>query len=143
MARIATTLAFCEPRRVPNEIPTLTPFHVYARRQLRHLVAALVVVAIALSLGVAGYHWIARLGWLDSLLNASMILGGMGPVDRLESPASKIFASGYALFAGLVFMVTMGILVTPLVHRLAHRAHLEEEHRRKTAKDAADQKSSS
>lgn len=123
-----------------EKTPTLAPFHVYARRQLRHLVAALVVVAIGLSVGILGYHWIARLSWLDSLLNASMILGGMGPVDRLDSSASKVFASAYALFAGLVFMITMGILVTPLAHRLAHRLHLEEEHRRKSASNAQNQK---
>jgi hypothetical protein len=128
---------------VPDEIPRLAPLEVYARRQIRHLVGALLVVAIALTLGIAGYHWIAKLPWLDSLLNASMILGGMGPVDQLNSAPAKLFASFYALFAGLVFMVTMGILVTPLVHRLTHALHIEEEHRRKTAKDTSAPKPSS
>jgi hypothetical protein len=120
---------FCEPQPVPNQSPKLAPFHIYVRRQFLHFIGALIVVGIALGIGIFGYHWIARLPWLDSLLNASMILGGMGPVDPLHSSAAKLFASFYALFAGLVFMVTMGILVTPLVHRLAHRLHLEEEDR--------------
>lgn len=133
---IATTRPFCDRSTVPDDIPKLAPLEVYARRQIRHLLGALAVVAVALSLGIAGYHWIAKLPWLDSLLNASMILGGMGPVDPLTSAPAKFFASIYALFAGLVFMVTMGILVTPLVHRLAHALHIDEEHRRRKTKDA-------
>jgi hypothetical protein len=109
----------------------LAPFNVFVRRQLLHAAAAFALVAFALGIGIAGYHWIAGEDWTDSLLNASMILSGEGPVDRLPTGAAKIFASAYALFGGLVFMVTMGLILTPLVHRLLHRLHIEEDHRRR------------
>ena len=117
----------------------LAPIHVFVRRQLWHAAAAFALVLVALGFGVAGYHWIADEGWIDSLLNASMILSGEGPVDRLPSSAAKIFASAYALFGGLVFMVTMGLILTPLVHRLLHRLHIEEDSRQRAeaAKAAA------
>ena len=77
-------------------------------------------------IGVLGYHWLARLSWIDSLLNASMILGGMGPVDPLKSDAAKIFASCYALFSGLAFIGIVSVLLAPFVHRMLHRFHAEE-----------------
>lgn len=87
---------------------------------------ALVVIGLALGVGVAGYHWLAGLGWIDSLLNASMILGGMGPVDPLKSDTAKIFASLYALFSGLAFIGIAGLMLAPFAHRLLHRVHLEQ-----------------
>jgi hypothetical protein len=83
-------------------------------------------MALSLGLGVLGYHLTEGLSWLDSLLNASMILGGMGPVDVLHTPAGKLFASFYALFSGAVFLGMAGIVVAPIAHRLLHRLHLEE-----------------
>ena len=82
-------------------------------------------VGIALAIGVFGYHFIAGLSWVDSLLNASMILGGMGPVDPLRSSAAKIFASCYALFSGLAFVGIAGLMIGPFAHRLLHRFHIE------------------
>ena len=84
------------------------------------------LVVPALCIGIAGYHWIDRLSWIDSLLEASMILGGMGPVNPLSSDAAKIFASGYALFSGLVLVGVMGIILTPIAHRVLHKFHVEE-----------------
>jgi hypothetical protein len=81
---------------------------------------------VSLAVGILGYHFLEGLSWIDSLLNASMILGGMGPIDGLKSTAAKIFASFYALFSGIVFLVIVGILVAPVVHRILHRMHLEE-----------------
>ncbi len=83
------------------------------------------LVLPALLLGIAGYHWINELDWIDSLVEASMILGGMGPVNLLRNDAAKIFASGYALFSGLVFIGVMGIILTPLAHRVLHKFHVE------------------
>jgi hypothetical protein len=83
------------------------------------------VVCAALFVGVFGYHTLEGLPWIDALLNASMILGGMGPVNELRTDAGKIFASIYALFSGLVFMIVAGILFTPILHRFLHRFHLE------------------
>src|SRR5689334_2721550 len=95
----------------------------FLRRVGRHFVWVLFFIAAALGVGVAGYHYIARLGWVDSLLNASMILGGMGPVDPLPSNAAKIFASCYALFSGVAFIGIAGIMLAPFAHRLLHRFH--------------------
>jgi hypothetical protein len=104
--------------------PLLSPAK-FARRVARHGLLALVVIVFALGIGVLGYHCIARLGWIDSLLNASMILGGMGPVDPLPSNAAKIFASFYALFSGLAFVGIASLMIAPFAHRLLHRFHLE------------------
>jgi hypothetical protein len=92
---------------------------------LSHGLLALSLVLVALGIGVAGYHFTEGLSWLDALLNASMILGGMGPVNELRTAAGKLFASAYALFSGMAFLATAGILVAPLAHRLLHRLHLE------------------
>jgi hypothetical protein len=83
------------------------------------------VIAVVLFIGIAGYHWLGGLDWVDSLLEASMILGGMGPVNPIKTTGAKLFASGYALFSGLVFIGIMGIVLTPIVHRLLHKFHVE------------------
>ena len=84
------------------------------------------VIGFALVLGILGYHFIAGFKWVDSLLNAAMILAGMGPVGGLNSDAAKLFASAYALFSGLVFITATGILLAPVFHRVLHRFHIEE-----------------
>jgi len=86
---------------------------------------ALGMIAVALSIGISGYHWIAGFNWIDSLVEASMILGGMGPVNPLTTDGAKVFASLYALFSGLVFIGIMGVILTPAAHRLLHKFHLE------------------
>jgi hypothetical protein len=83
------------------------------------------MIAGALGIGMLGYHLFEGLGWTDAFLNASMILGGMGPVSSLHTEAGKIFAGFYALFSGLVFLVAAGIAIAPQVHRLLHRFHVE------------------
>jgi hypothetical protein len=97
----------------------------FLRRVGRHLLLALFLIAIALGMGVVGYHSIGGLSWIDSLLNASMILGGMGPVDPLHSTAAKLFASFYALFSGLAFVGIASLMLAPFAHRLLHRFHIE------------------
>jgi xanthine/uracil permease len=97
----------------------------FARRVGGHLLLALFVVGLALAIGVFGYHFIAHLSWIDSLLNASMILGGMGPVDPLQSSAAKLFASFYALFSGLAFVGIASLMIAPFAHRFLHRFHIE------------------
>lgn len=98
----------------------------FARRVLLHLAGAIFLVLFALSLGVAGYHYIGELRWIDALLNASMILGGMGPVDPLTTIHAKLFASAYALFSGLLFIGILGIVSLPFAHRLLHKLHIDE-----------------
>jgi hypothetical protein len=98
----------------------------FAGRVARHLLLALFLVGIALEIGVLGYHLLGGLSWIDSLLNASMILGGMGPVDPLHSSPAKIFASCYALFSGLAFIGIASLIVAPFAHRFLHRFHIDE-----------------
>ena len=86
---------------------------------------AMFLLAIWLFLGMFGYHWLAGLTWLDAFLNASMIVGGMGPVDLLTAPAAKIFAGFYAIFSGVIFLGIFGLLIAPIFHRFLHRFHLE------------------
>jgi len=85
------------------------------------------VIGFALGVGVVGYHYFGELPWIDALVNASMILGGMGPVDPIKSQSGKLFVSAYALFSGLLFIGAVSLLLTPFVHRIMHRLHLEED----------------
>ena len=99
----------------------------FVRRVIGHFAIGSGAIAVALAIGVGGYHWIAGFKWVDSFLNASMILGGMGPVGDLPNNASKIFAGLYALFSGLFFIAMLGLLLAPFLHRLAHRLHIDED----------------
>lgn len=105
----------------------LLPRAMFVLRFAVHSLVAGGVIAVSLGLGVLGYHFLEGLAWLDSLLNASMILGGMGPVDPLASTAGKLFASFYALFSGILFLVIAGIIMAPVVHRFLHQLHLDGE----------------
>jgi hypothetical protein len=99
----------------------------FARRVIGHFGYSILACVLALGAGVVGYHAIAGLTWIDSLLNASMILGGMGPVDPLKTNAAKVFASFYALFSGLVFIGVLGLLLAPFIHRVMHKLHMSYE----------------
>jgi hypothetical protein len=99
----------------------------FLKRVARHWLAGFGVLTLGLGVGIVGYHYIAGLSWIDSLLNASMILGGMGPVDPVKTDAAKTFASCYALFSGLAFIGIVSVLLAPFVHRLLHRVHAEEQ----------------
>lgn len=84
------------------------------------------IILVSLGIGVVGYHFIVGLDWIDSLLNASMLLGGMGPMDTdLKTTGAKLFVSIYALFSGMIFLVAIGVLSTPILHRFMHHFHLE------------------
>ena len=97
----------------------------YLRRIARSGGLAFAAILAALFLGVSGYHWIEGIPWVDSILNAAMILGGMGPVAELHTTAGKLFAAAYALFSGLMFIVVAGLLFAPVIHRFLHKFHLE------------------
>ena len=98
----------------------------FLRRVLAHGGLALVMMVVSLGIGVVGYHVLNGMDWVDSLLNASMILGGMGPVGEMTSDAAKVFASLYALFSGIVFLAMAGVLFAPVMHRLLHRMHMDK-----------------
>ena len=103
----------------------LIPRRQFLRRMFNHSLGALVVILAALGIGVLGYRHFEGLSWIDALLNASMILGGMGPVDALRTDTGKIFASFYALYSGIILLASVGVLGAPLFHRVLHRFHLE------------------
>ena len=104
----------------------LAPQEVFARRMLRYSLATAGVILFSLFIGILGYHYFESLSWIDSLLNASMILGGMGPVNELSTASGKLFASFYALYAGVAFLAIAAVLIAPFAHRLLHRLHLED-----------------
>jgi hypothetical protein len=112
----------------------LLPFRAFALRVARSLALSFAIIAFALGMGVLGYHYVAEFTWIDSLLNASMILSGMGPVGDFRNDTGKVFASFYALFSGLAFITIAGIIVAPVAHRLLHWFHIEEEAKRKKGK---------
>ncbi len=103
----------------------LAPMSVFFRRVAASVGMASALIAIALMVGIIGYHLIADFDLVDSLLEAAMILGGMGPVNALTTTGAKLFAAGYALFSGLVFIAVMGIVLAPLTHRMLHAFHLD------------------
>jgi hypothetical protein len=102
----------------------LVPASVFYARVARSIGLACVLLGIALGIGVLGYHALAQLDWLDALVNASMILAGMGPVDAVRTTSGKWFASAYAIFSGVVFLTSVGVMVAPVLHRAMHRFHL-------------------
>lgn len=106
--------------------PLITP-HEFFIRQLIYLLVATAIIAGSLVLGMVGYHFLENLPWIDALVNAAMLLGGMGPVNTLHTNAGKLFASFYALYSGIVFLVSVGVILAPLYHRFLHRFHLEVE----------------
>jgi hypothetical protein len=112
--------------RFERRTDKLAPFSIYVQRIMASLAIAVVLILVALSVGILGYHFISGFNFVDSLLEASMILGGMGPVRELPNDASKMFASIYALFSGVIFIALMGIILSPTAHRVMHKFHLDE-----------------
>lgn len=110
----------------------LAPTPVFIKRMAAWVGMAVLLIGVVLFIGIAGYHWLAGFEWVQSLLEASMILGGMGPVNPLPSDGAKVFASIYALFSGLFFIGIMGIVLGPIVHRMLHKFHVDEKDLKKT-----------
>ena len=104
----------------------LMPWGRFKHHLIRYGASAGALLAISLLIGVAGFHWLAGQSGMDALLNASMLLGGQGPIGVIEGTGGKLFASAYALYAGLVFIGAAALAFAPLLHRLVHRLHLEE-----------------
>ena len=103
------------------------PRHQFVRRVLLHASAALAVLLLSLMLGMAGYEYFEQLPWRDAFLNSAMLLGGMGPVNAPQTNGGKLFAGLYALYAGLVFLVSAALILTPIVHRVMHKFHWEQD----------------
>ena len=104
----------------------LLPKRKFYRRVARHGMFAAWVLLVSLGIGTIGFHVFNLQSWLDAFLNASMLLGGMGPVGNFGPPAAKIFAAFYALYSGVVFLGAGAVLLAPIVHRVLHKFHLDE-----------------
>jgi len=100
-------------------------FDAFLRRLARHGGISAALIAVSLGAGTLGYRMLGRLDWVDAFMNASMILTGMGPVNPMPTVAAKLFASLYALYSGIVFLVAVGLLVAPILHRILHRLHAD------------------
>lgn len=105
----------------------LVSWHRFLLRFARHVAGASLLVLVSLAMGMLGYHAFERLSWVSSFLNSAMLLGGMGPVDAPRTTDGKLFAGIFALYAGLVFIVVGGFLMAPVLHRILHRLHLEDD----------------
>ena len=103
----------------------LLPRRQYFRRVARSFGLGSLIICGSLAIGMIGYHVLEKMSWLDSFLNASMILSGMGPIGQIQTAAGKIFAGCYALFSGLAFVATVGVVFAPVFHRFIHKFHLE------------------
>lgn len=103
--------------------PLASPF-VFFKRMLRNILICVGIIALAVLIGMWGYHYFEDLPWIDAFLNASMILSSMGPVSPLQTFAGKLFAGFYALFSGLIFVIVIAIIFSPIIHRILHRFHL-------------------
>lgn len=110
-----------------NKNDPVAPKHVFVTRIVISILISFVVVAVSLGIGTWGYHAFGELTWIDALLNAAMILTGMGPVDPLKSVEGKLFATFYCLFSGIVFLTLMAIILAPIYHRFLHTFHLDDE----------------
>jgi hypothetical protein len=110
-----------------NHIKKLPHTKHYATRIFKNALAGFVVLFFSLLLGMMGYHHYFKLGWVDSLYNASMILTGMGPVDKAIDNNGKIFASFYAIYSGVTFLTSVAIILGPVVHRFLHKFKIEVE----------------
>lgn len=96
----------------------------FYRRLLKHTGFALLLIALSLTMGILGYHFIAKLSWIDAFLDAAMILSGMGPVSQLSSDSAKLFAGIYAIYSGLLFISLVAIILIPVWHHVLHRFHI-------------------
>lgn len=105
----------------------LLPRREYLKRLIRSTVVGFSLICISLLVGMLGYHLLEGLSWLDAFVNASMLLGGMGPVDPLHTAAGKLFAGIYALYCGFTVLAVAGVIFAPVIHRALHRFHLEDE----------------
>jgi len=105
----------------------LLPTKLFYKRVLSNILIAVIILSVSLIIGVIGFCWLAGASWIDGLHNSAMLLSGMGPVlQYYPSTSAKLFSSFYALFSGIVFIANIGVILAPVMHRIYHRLHLEE-----------------
>jgi hypothetical protein len=109
----------------PNRAPLASP-ETFRRRIITNARAGIILIAISLAVGIAGYKWLEDMDLVDAFLNAAMILSGMGPLDGPTTVAGKIFAGCYAIYCGFAVLAIAAVMFAPIVHRIFHRMHLED-----------------
>jgi hypothetical protein len=112
-----------------HRLAPLLPWPAFRRRLIRHGAYAVILITVSLLGGIWGFWLLAGQSPIDALLNAAMLLGGMGPVGEIQSTAGKLFAAGFALYAGLAFLGMATLLFAPVFHRALHKFHLEDQSR--------------
>ena len=105
----------------------ILPFKKFVLRVIKYFLFSILLIAFSLAIGTIGYHYYAKIPWVDAFYNASLILTGMGPVDEMPTDNAKLFASFYALFSGIAFLSTVAVIFAPIAHRLLHVLHVKEE----------------
>lgn len=105
-------------------LPHKTHFY---NKLIRSIITGTLFLLVSLGIGVVGYHYYFNISWLDSLVNASMILTGMGPVDRAETDGAKLFSSVYAIYSGVAFLTSVAVIFGPVVHRFLHQFRIDVE----------------
>ena len=123
MTEIRKIAANSRPSMYESKSQSPLPRARFAKRLLAHFSIAVTLVLGSLGAGMLGYAHFEHLSALDAFLNAAMLLGGMGPVNAPVTAAGKLFAGLYALYAGLVFLVSAALVLTPIVHRVLHKFH--------------------
>ncbi|HWY31627.1 MAG TPA: hypothetical protein VNZ25_04505 [Candidatus Angelobacter sp.] len=108
----------------------LLPRRVYYQRLVRHAAMGIAIILVSLGIGMAGYHILEKLPWIDAFLNSAMILSGMGPVASMQTDAGKLFAGCFALYSGIALVTILAIIFAPVIHRFLHKFHLEDEGRK-------------
>ena len=103
----------------------LLPRREFLHRLSKSMAAGFVLILLSLSIGMAGYHFLGDLAWIDAFLDSAMILSGMGPLSQLHNDAAKIFAGCYAIYCGIALIATTGVMLAPVIHRGLHKFHLE------------------
>jgi hypothetical protein len=105
----------------------LAPLHIFALRLVFNLIVGVFIILICLWIGMSGYHYFENMSWIDSYVNAAMILSGMGPIQELKTDGGKIFAGSYALFSGIIFLFFIALVFAPIFHRCYHQFHLKDD----------------
>ena len=113
--------------KTPNNVKPLPHKKHFYDKLLKSIFTGTLFLLISLVIGIIGYHYYFNIGWLDSLVNASMILTGMGPVDKAFTQGAKLFSSFYAIYSGVAFLTSVAVIFGPIVHRFLHKFHADVE----------------
>lgn len=126
--KIATFTSFIQTTNMyENYSQPILPFKKFSLRLFKNFLWSCSILLLSLFAGMAGYHYLEGLSWIDSMLEASMILTGMGPIHPLTNDSAKIFATIYALYSGVAFLTVIAVFLAPVIHRFMHHFHFDDD----------------